>query len=1132
MSASERQTRLVVAEDWKKIYQSFRNADFQSYDFDNLRRTMINYLRQNYPEDFNDYIESSEFLALIDMVAFLGQNLSFRIDLNARENFLDTAERRESVLRLARMLAYNPSRNQATNGLLRIETLKTTENVRDSAGLNLSGTTIRWNDRSNPNFFEQFVKIFNSSMPVSSAIGNPLKTADISGVRTQKYRFNATNTDSAIYSFSKNIDGVRTRFEVVSTDIQGENIIEEPPIQGTSPAFLFRDDGQGAGSSNTGFFMHFRQGRLDSSNFSVNNPIPNQVISVETDNINDTDVWLYGVDTNGIETTAWTKLENINGNNVIYNSLFNGVKNMYSVSTRANDRINLVFSDGVFGNLPAGDFRVYYRVSNNAAITVSPSAVGTVTIEIPYQSTRGTIETLTVGLRLTYTVKNGAPSETNAEIKRNAPATYYTQDRLITGEDYNIGPLAISQEIIKTKSVNRISSGISRFFDLDDPSGKYSNTSLFADDGILYREYFTQRDRTTFNTQSDIEGFIYSYLEPVISSDTMRNFYLSEFQRELINKGEITWRGLTSATNRYTGQMLTDGLPLNLGTYADNNMSFVESGALCKFVPPTGKYYDQENRLVDSQTLGTKTYLWTKVLGVNTYATDQSVEGQEATISDYVPDGSSLVEIVPLYSNTINNDTKTQIIDRAFAQQDFALRYDSDGREWRIITSENVNVRDPFSLDRAGDLTGQNLDASWLVNFKTDGDQYTVTHRNLRYVFESANEIRFFFDNADQIYDPETGRVVRDRITVLNVNNQSEEDLTPFTRDFNWTITDSYRDDEDYVDTRKIQVQFFDADRDSVADDPDLFSSIIKDGSKVIFKREVAPDGTEQYVYYPEDVFYQTGNTDPNPTVENLRSGDVIYYVDQDVFKIYNPDATPKFKITSDYRAYSGRGNLKFHYFHVADSNYRIDPSRSNLIDTYLLTKSYDQDMREYARGNRQLKPLPPSSDQLFRTYNSAISRVKSISDDLIYHPVRYKLLFGDRAPSELQVSFKIVRNKSVVVNENELKSDVIRLIDQYFDIENWDFGETFYFQELSAYIMNRLSPKLVSIIIVPRQESQVFGSLFEIKSEVDEVFLSAATVDDVEIIDEITASNIQANGQVISTASAPNSQTITSASS
>ena len=52
MAATDRQNRLLIAEDWAKVYQSFRNAEFKSYDFDNLRRTMINYLRENYPEDF------------------------------------------------------------------------------------------------------------------------------------------------------------------------------------------------------------------------------------------------------------------------------------------------------------------------------------------------------------------------------------------------------------------------------------------------------------------------------------------------------------------------------------------------------------------------------------------------------------------------------------------------------------------------------------------------------------------------------------------------------------------------------------------------------------------------------------------------------------------------------------------------------------------------------------------------------------------------------------------------------------------------------------------------------------------------------------------------------------------------
>ncbi len=103
MATTERQNRLLVAEDWRKIYQAFQQADFKSYDFETLRRTMVAYIRENYPDDFNDFVESSEYVALIDLIAYISQALSFRIDLNARENFLETAERRNSVFKISKV---------------------------------------------------------------------------------------------------------------------------------------------------------------------------------------------------------------------------------------------------------------------------------------------------------------------------------------------------------------------------------------------------------------------------------------------------------------------------------------------------------------------------------------------------------------------------------------------------------------------------------------------------------------------------------------------------------------------------------------------------------------------------------------------------------------------------------------------------------------------------------------------------------------------------------------------------------------------------------------------------------------------------------------------------------------------
>jgi hypothetical protein len=82
----------------------------------------------------------------------------------------------------------------------------------------------------------------------------------------------------------------------------------------------------------------------------------------------------------------------------------------------------------------------------------------------------------------------------------------------------------------------------------------------------------------------------------------------------------------------------------------------------------------------------------------------------------------------------------------------------------------------------------------------------------------------------------------------------------------------------------------------------------------------------------------------------------------------------------------------------------------------------------------------------------------------------------------------------------------VINAVNTYFDINNWDFGETFYFSELSAFLHSQLSGKINSVVIVPKSTSQTFGNLYQINAEPDEIIISCAAVDDVEIITAITA--------------------------
>ena len=1124
MSSTDRQNRLLLTEDWKKVYQSFRNADFKSYDFDNLRRTMIQYLRENYPEDFNDYVESSEYLALVDLIAFLGQNISFRIDLNARENYLELAERRESVLRLARLLSYNPKRNQSSEGMLKLDSIRTSEDITDSNGTSLQGQTILWNDSTNENWYEQFIKILNTALPVNGTFGRPIKKSVVQNVSTEKYRFNSISTDVPVFGFDKIIDGQSLSYEIVSADIENNDVIEETPLPGNKFSILYRDDGKGISSTNSGFFAMFKQGTLDQGVFTIENPSTNQSVAIETPNINNNDLWLYKLDSNGNEEELWTKVEALEGNNVIYNNLSKDIRNIYSVLTRVDDRVSLIFSDGVFGNLPKGQFRVFYRVGANSKVRITPADFRRINITLPYISKTGKAETIELSFSLKSIVDNASVSETTESIKNNAPATYYTQNRMVTGEDYQVAPLSINQEIIKVKSVNRTSSGISRYFDLIDATGKYSTTNLYGNDGVVYKEFNDLKQTFSFATKTDIEGVVENTITPILNDTKVRNFYLDRVPRILTEDLGITWTQTTKETNLSSGSFLSGGVPVFLGRFTASILSILKPGTLIKFTAPSGQHFMPDGTLMQGGAthFGASSYKWCKVTSVEGKGTELRENGLGAVVlNDIIPTGAVLAEIKPSLANSLTESVKQEVIDQIFAQKVFGLRFDQNDTEWKLVTQNNLNFADEFSTGKTGDTTNQQLDASWLLLFQTNTETYTITFRSMRYIFESENEIRFYYDENSKIFDNTAGKVIKDKVSVLNINPKPD---TPeaFTQDFDWEITDAYRDAEGYIDSKKVEVSYFDSDEDGVVDDVDIFEQIVAPLTNssqkwIIFKKVVSNDGVEDYNYFPnnnKEVIILSTKADVRPFSE-YNDGQIFYYIDTDIFEVLD-QASLRLNISSDYKARQGRDKLKFHYIHAVNSDVRIDPSASNIIDMYLLTRTYDTNFRLWMNGQLSTKPLPPSSDALSIAYNPSLMKIKSLTDEIIYHPVKYKILFGNKAEEDLRAVFKIVKNTDKVLNDNEIKSKVVDAINQFFALDNWDFGDKFYFSELANYVMYELSPDINTFIIVPTQVSQVFGSLYEIKSETNEIFISGATVDNIEIIDSVTASKLRAAGEVV----------------
>jgi hypothetical protein len=1134
-------SQLLVAEDWTKIYQSFRNADFQSYDFDTLRRTMITYLRETYPEEFNDYIDSSEYIALIDLIAYLGQNLSFRIDLNARENFLETAQRKDSVLRLAQLISYNPKRNIPANGQLKITAVSSTENVVDANGLNLANQVIGWNDPTNTNWYQQFISVLNSAMPGSSVFGVPDDKAVINGITTEQYKINSQGNDLPIYSLSKSINGVQMTFELAGATFNGQDYIyEQPPVPGGAFSYIFQNDNQGAGSANAGFFVHFRQGSIASTGFNVTNPVPNEIIGINASGINNTDVWLWQLSAAGTYDTLWSRVDALVGNNVIYNNIANNIRTFYSVGTRANDQIDLNFADGGFGDLPKGNFRLFYRQSNGQTYTITPDQMAGVNITIPYANKAGNIHQLTLTLSLQYTVTNSSGPESLASIKQKAPQTYYLQNRMITAEDYNIGPLSAGTNVLKVTSVNRVSSGISKYFELSDISGKYSSTDIYAKDGIIYKENNLPSFEFKFQSRNEVFAAIKSQLEPIVASSTFKNFYYENFPRPTFDTLGYTWNLVTRKTGQTTGYFKTsDGTPVQLGYFSGNNATYITQGALVKFIPPASNYFDANNNTKAIPISGIvpedgKLYFWSKVIQVVGDGTNQ-LRGTlndgtgPVILSGRVPTNAVIDTVIPKFVNVFSYALETQIVNLCVVQRNFGLSFDRTSRQWFIVVDSNLDTISEFNLSYQADITNTQKDSSWLIRFQWTGLAYRVIYRYLEYIFESDKQTAFFVDYSNNNYDYTTDTLIKDQISVLGINTVPNTPSQGLKLDYRWQVDSTVVEVDGYVNPKKVVVSFYDANNDGQIDNPDAFDEI------------VAPNATDDgtltgnlinFVYFEvssDDLTYSLVDTSVTPITpyldetvvdtNTLSAGDLVYFFTTNVVKMWTASNT--YELKTNYFARQGRSNIKFHYTHNSGEERRIDPSKSNIIDIYVLTSSYDSAYRAYLTSQAGTAPLSPTSQSLENDFSSALDPIKSISDTLVFHPASYKVLFGTKASANLQGTFKAVRNQSRATSDNDLKTRILSSINNFFSLDKWEFGQSFNFTELATYVLNQLTPDIINFIIVPKNPDIPFGSLFEIACQTNEILINGATANDIEIIDAVTAAQINSVAPIITNTNA-----------
>lgn len=96
---------------------------YTNREFNSIKEGLVNYTKRYYPDIYKDFSDASFGSMMLDTVAYSGDILSFYLDYQANESFLDTAVEYENVIRLGEQVGYKRPLKSNSFGLISLYVL-------------------------------------------------------------------------------------------------------------------------------------------------------------------------------------------------------------------------------------------------------------------------------------------------------------------------------------------------------------------------------------------------------------------------------------------------------------------------------------------------------------------------------------------------------------------------------------------------------------------------------------------------------------------------------------------------------------------------------------------------------------------------------------------------------------------------------------------------------------------------------------------------------------------------------------------------------------------------------------------------------------------------------------------------
>ena len=422
-----------------------RTIKYTSRDFDTLRNSLIEYSKTYFPTTYNDFSPNSPGSLFIEMAAYVGDVLSFYLDNQIQETFLQYARQESNLYDLAYMMGYKPQ--VTTAAIVDVDVYQQVPAIGDEADFNYAllfpensvltsqnGTSFIIEDSIDFSFSSSQdpteVSIYQESSGTPQYFLLKKKRKAISAtIKTESFTFTDVERYPTINITDTNIIGI---LDITDSDnnewtevpyLAQETVLE--PIKNKNP---FGPDPYAEGDNeNVPYLLRYKKvPRRFVSRFKSKTQLSLQ-FGAGTNQNNTDEVIIPNPDNVGI-----------------------GLPNSIDKKDTAFNPSNFLFS-GTYGIAPSNTtLTVRYLVGGGVDSNIASNTINTInTDNVSFQkddisdSTEAQLIFDTILINNPQAAVGGSDGDSIEEIRNNSLANFGAQNRTVTEEDYLVRTLSL-----------------------------------------------------------------------------------------------------------------------------------------------------------------------------------------------------------------------------------------------------------------------------------------------------------------------------------------------------------------------------------------------------------------------------------------------------------------------------------------------------------------------------------------------------------------------------------------------------------------------------------------------------------------------------------------------------------------